>query len=113
MKKSILIADDDENILNLLKLCLPEYEVTTARNGREALDHFEKNKYDLVVLDLMMPKMNGWEACREIKKKSKTPVLILTAKETTEDLFENTPDGFLIKPFDPVELSKKINLMLI
>ncbi|MCK4670372.1 MAG: response regulator [Nanoarchaeota archaeon] len=112
MKQRILVADDDENILKLLELCLAKYDVTSAKNGEEALDAWKKNEFDLIVLDIMMPKLNGWEVCKEIKKNSPVPVLILTAKETTENLFESKPDGFLIKPFDPVELAKKINLML-
>lgn len=112
-KPRILIADDDENILQLLELCLPDFNVKTAQNGEEAMNLWKKGKnFDLVILDLMMPKMNGWEVCRKIKEGSSVPVLILTAKETTAKDFDIKPDGFIIKPFDPEELVRKINIII-
>ncbi|MBW3016807.1 response regulator, partial [Candidatus Woesearchaeota archaeon] len=87
MKSKILVADDEEHILMLVKLSLePDFIVVLAKDGQEALKAFEKEKPDIVLLDLMMPKVDGYEVCKKIKKKSNVPVVMLSAKGQREDI---------------------------
>ena len=78
----ILIADDDSNICELLRLYLGKegYVPIIASNGEEALERFESNKPDLILLDVMMPRLDGWQVCRRIRKDSQCPIIMLTAK---------------------------------
>ena len=79
--EKILIADDDKNICELLRLYLAKegYETVIANDGEAAVAAFEKEKPNMVLLDVMMPKMDGWEVCRDISKNSKVPIIMLTA----------------------------------
>ena len=85
--EKILVVDDDTNICELLRLYLTKegYQVTTANDGEEGLDKFNQVKPDMVLLDVMMPKMDGLEVCRRIRKLGNTPVMMLTAKGETFD----------------------------
>ena len=87
---NILVADDDEKILRLISDFLKHenYNIFKAYNGEEALDIFYKEDISLLILDVMMPKIDGWEVCRQIRENSNVPILILTAKDTdTDELF--------------------------
>jgi two-component system sensor histidine kinase ChiS len=118
---NILIVDDDPVNLQVLRNhFMPfKYHVTEASNGMEALDIImEKGKPDLVLLDVMMPRLSGYEVCREIRKKynpNELPVIMLTAKRLINDLiqgFESGANDYLVKPFDKRELLARVNTML-
>jgi DNA-binding response OmpR family regulator len=120
MPATILIADDNRNIRTVVKMDLESqgYKVLEATNGREALDLARENKPDLVVLDVMMPEMDGFEVCFQLKKDELLrgiPVIMLTAKTTPSDKFlgrEMGADEYLTKPFDPEDLEKRIERIL-
>ena len=78
----ILVVDDDRNICELLRLYIEKegFEVVIANDGRQALELFEADKPDLIMLDIMLPELDGWQVCREIRKKSQCPIIMLTAK---------------------------------
>lgn len=108
--KQILVADDDENILNLIELSLvnEKVQVDKAKDGQEALLKVKNKNYDLVLLDLMMPKMDGKKACEEIRKLFDIPILILSAKNEQREYMTNNNlrvSGYISKPFDPQQLS--------
>ncbi len=103
--EKILVVDDDLNICELLRLYLTKegYQVTIANDGEEGLDKFNQVKPDMVLLDVMMPKMDGLEVCRRIRKLGNTPVMMLTAKGETFDKvlgLELGADDYVVKPFD-------------
>jgi DNA-binding response OmpR family regulator len=113
----ILVVDDDAHIRALIHFTLQEegHEVEEAANGREALQRLEKISFDLVVFDLMMPVMDGWDLCRELREHYDLPLLIVTAKGASEDKvkgFKLGTDDYLIKPFDPVELAFRVKALL-
>ncbi len=117
MPTKILVADDEPNIVKLLRLYLHEegYEVVAARDGREALDRFRAEKPDLVVLDLMMPQLGGFEVCMEIRKESDVPVIMLTARSDDVDKvvgLEMGADDYVTKPFNPRELIARVKANL-
>ena len=120
VKKNVLIVDDEPHIVNLIKLSLnkDKYSVTGAYSAREALMHMEKAVPDIVVLDLMMPGINGYELCKALRENPKTrnvPVLILSAKSQMNDklhAIDVGADDYMTKPFDPMELVKRIKLNL-
>lgn len=87
MGTKILVVDDDRNICELLKLYLENdgYTVFVANDGQEAVEMFQSKAPELVLLDIMLPKMDGWQVCREIRKTSNTPIIMLTAKGETFD----------------------------
>ena len=100
----ILVADDDVNIADLLRLYLEKegYTLTLANNGEEALEKFNMETPDIVLLDIMMPKLDGWQVCREIRKKSNCPIIMITAKGETFDKvlgLELGADDYVVKPF--------------
>jgi two-component system OmpR family response regulator len=116
-KNRILVVDDEEKIVNLVKNYLEKegFEVFTADSGNEALKLFESEKPDLVVLDLMMPDMNGYDVCRRICSVSKTPVIMLTAKTDEVDKLlglELGADDYITKPFSLRELAARIRVVL-
>ncbi|MFH0799835.1 MAG: response regulator [Pseudomonadota bacterium] len=119
-KKRILIIDDEREIADLLKVRLEmaNYEVLTANDGQEGLDRARSDKPDLILLDVMMPKLNGYQACRELKNSESTkniPVMILTAKTQDSDKFwgkEVGADDFITKPFESSNLLKKVKGLL-
>ena len=109
MANKILVVDDDLNICELLKLYLENegYAVFTANDGQEAVDKFKNKTPDLVLLDIMLPKMDGWQVCREIRKVSSAPIIMLTAKGETFDKvlgLELGADDYVVKPFDAKEV---------
>lgn len=114
----ILLVDDDPEIMDWLKLDLElsGFYVDFAVDGAEGLQKALKNEYSLILLDVMMPKMNGYEVCQNIRKSSKeTPVILLTAKGTLEDKvvgFNCGADDYLVKPFDIQELLVRIRALL-
>jgi two-component system, OmpR family, response regulator len=114
---TILIVDDDPNIRELVGLFLRNegYEVVQAIDGEDALARLEATKADLAVLDVMMPNLDGWELCRELRESFDMPVLMLTAKgETTQKIkgFQLGADDYLVKPFEPLELVARVKALL-
>ena len=115
--EKILVVDDDTNICELLRLYLTKegYQVTTANDGEEGLDKFNQVKPDMVLLDVMMPKMDGLEVCRRIRKAGNTPVMMLTAKGETFDKvlgLELGADDYVVKPFDAKEVVARVKAVL-
>jgi two-component system OmpR family response regulator len=113
----ILVVDDDANIRELARVFLKNegYDVYEAPDGMEALSKLETTPVDLVVLDIMMPNMDGWELCRQLKDLYDFPLLMLTAKgETSQKLkgFELGTDDYLVKPFEPLELVARVKALL-
>lgn len=112
MAKKILAVDDEKHIVRLVQINLLKagYEVVTANNGREALDAVEEHKPDLIVMDVMMPEMDGFAALQKLKENPATesiPVIMLTAKAQDADVFKGWQSGadlYLTKPFNPSEL---------
>ncbi len=112
-KGKILVADDDNNIAELLRLYLEkeDYEVVIASDGEEAVEKFNSANPDLILLDIMMPKLDGWQVCREIRKKSDCPIIMVTAKGDTFDKvlgLELGADDYVVKPFEPKEVVARI-----
>ncbi len=117
MQASILVVDDDVNIYELVRLYLEKegFTVMGAHDGEEALAHFRQRRPDLVVLDLMLPKIDGMDVCREIRKTSAVPIIMLTAKGETLDKIlglEMGADDYLVKPFEPKELVARVKAVL-
>lgn len=113
----ILVVDDDVNICELLCLYLKKENFTTfvANDGAQAVEFFEKFSPDLILLDVMLPKLDGWQVCREIRKKSDTPIIMLTAKGETFDKIlglELGADDYVAKPFDTKEVIARIKAVL-
>jgi len=113
----ILAVDDEQNILELIKLYLTRegYQVETVTLGNEALTKLSQIGPDLVILDLMLPDMDGFEVCRQIRSKSKVPILMLTARREDVDKIvglEMGADDYLTKPFNPRELIARIRAIL-
>lgn len=117
-KKRILIVDDDNEIRDLLEFDISSsgYYTDTAKDGMEGLNKALNNKYDLILLDVMMPKMNGFDVCRNIRQaKINVPILMLTAKGTIDDKtsgFDSGADDYLVKPFDVQEVLLRIRVLL-
>ena len=117
METKLLIVDDDPNICEMLRLYLENegYKVKTASDGAEGVNYFKIYEPDLVLLDIMMPKKDGWQVCREIREISAKPVIMITAKGEVFDKvlgLELGADDFLVKPFDMKELSARIKAVL-
>src|ERR1041385_8475828 len=113
----ILIVDDDPHIRQLAAVFLKDegYDIIQASDGVEALAKLETIKVDLVVLDIMMPNMDGWELCRQLREYYDMPLLMLTAKgETTDKVqgFQLGTDDYLVKPFEPLELVVRVKALL-
>ena len=116
-KQKILIVDDDENIANLISLYLTKecFETRIEHDGSAALDAFAEYAPDLILLDLMLPGIDGYEVCREIRKTSKTPIIMLSAKTEVFDKvlgLELGADDYMIKPFDSKELVARVKAVL-
>ena len=116
-KQKIMIVDDDKNICELLRLYLEKEDFSTALayDGRQAVDSFDAEKPDLVLLDIMMPRMDGWEVCRRLREKSRVPVIMLSAKGETFDKvlgLELGADDYIVKPFDTKEVVARIKAVL-
>ncbi len=117
MDTKLLIVDDDVNICDMLKLYFENegYKVKTANDGVEGVQAFKIYEPDLVLLDIMMPKKDGWQVCREIREISGKPVIMITAKGEVFDKvlgLELGADDFIVKPFDMKELSARIKAVL-
>ena len=113
MGRNILVVEDDKNISDLIHMYLVKegYNVTMVHDGAAALTEFDKLHPDLVLLDVMMPVMDGWEACRKIRSKDNTPIIMLTAKGETYDKvlgLELGADDYIVKPFDAKEVTARI-----
>ena len=114
---NILVVDDEELIRGVIKeyLVLENYKVYEAINGEDAIEKFRNNKIDLVIMDIMMPKMDGYSACREIKKIKDVPFIMLSARNEEFDKllgFELGIDDYVTKPFSPKELMARIKAVL-
>lgn len=117
MGTKILIADDEKEIAELIEVYLRNegYTIHKAQNGAEALRYMEHHAYDLLILDIMMPQLNGIEVCREVRKKSKIPILMLSAKAEDMDKILGLmtgADDYMIKPFNPLELTARVKALL-
>ena len=116
-KQKILVVDDDEHIAELISLYLIRegYETKEVYNGNDAVKAAEEFKPDLIMLDIMLPGMDGYGVCREIRKTSNVPIIMLTAKGDTIDKvlgLELGADDYIVKPFDPKELTARVKAVL-
>ena len=117
MQYKILIVDDDENICELLRLYLEKdgFETVVANDGEQAVKYASFHNPDLILLDIMLPLLDGWQVCREIRKTSDTPIIMLTAKGETFDKIlglELGADDYVSKPFDTKEVIARIKAVL-
>ena len=117
MAQKILLVEDDPCFGSVLKsyLELSDYEVTLCVNGNDGLEAFRKDKFDICLLDVMMPEMDGWQVCREIRRVSNIPIIMLTAKGETFDKvlgLELGADDYMVKPFEPKELLARVKAVL-
>lgn len=116
-KKNILVVDDEKEIAELIEIHLmsQDYNVTKAKNGVEALKLLEENHFDLVLLDVMMPKMDGKETLKRIREKFNIPVIMVTAKTSEKDKVEGLTlgaDDYVTKPIKPLELIARVKAQL-
>lgn len=115
--KRILVVDDEEKIVDVIKSYLEKggYNVYTAFNGKDAINAFEDISPDLIILDLMLPDITGQEICQRIRKKSRVPIIMLTAKTEEEDIlkgFNIGADDYVTKPFSPRQLVARVIALL-
>ena len=113
----IMVIDDDSNICELLRLYLEKegFDAVIAPNGMKALEMFDNEKPDLILLDVMMPQLDGWQGCREIRKKSPCPIIMLTAKGEVFDKvlgLELGADDYVVKPFEAKEVIARVKAVL-
>ena len=116
-REKILVVDDSREIVYSISELLKYegYQVVKAYDGMEALDALEKEKIDLILLDVMMPKMDGWQVCREIRMHSKVPIIMLTARSEERDElqgFDLGVDEYISKPFSPKILVARVEAIL-
>lgn len=114
---TVLLADDDRKIVDMLRrtLAYEGYHVVTAADGHEALQQAQKERPDIVVLDWLMPGLDGLEVARRLREVDATPILMLTARDAVEDRvagLDNGADDYLVKPFAPAELLARIRALL-
>ncbi|SCH46349.1 MULTISPECIES: response regulator transcription factor [unclassified Romboutsia] len=117
MKNTILVVDDEAEIRDLLEIYLSNegYDVIKASNGEEAIEIVNNNDIKLIVLDVMMPKMDGIEACKRIREKMNIPILMLSAKSEDMDKIQGImtgADDYITKPFNPLELTVRVKALL-
>lgn len=115
--RRILVADDDPAITRLVDVALkdPRYELCMATNGLEAIKLFEQSEFDLVILDVMMPYVDGFEVTQHIRARSDVPIIVLTARDGTDDVvhgFELGADDYITKPFRTAELQARVQAIL-
>ncbi len=116
-KTKVLIVDDDVNICELIRLYLEkdDYEVKAVYNGKTGIAAFSEFTPSIVILDIMLPGIDGWQVCREIRKTSNIPIIMLTAKGETFDKvlgLELGADDYMVKPFEPKELVARVKAVL-
>lgn len=116
-KQKILIVDDDSNIAELISLYLTKecYDTTIVNDGVAALEHFKTDTFNLILLDIMLPGIDGYEVCREVRKTSNIPIIMLSAKGEIFDKvlgLELGADDYIIKPFDSKELVARVKAVL-
>ncbi|MDK8642992.1 MULTISPECIES: response regulator transcription factor [Bacillati] len=116
-KLQVLVIDDEWNVRNLLRIYLAKngFEVMEAKNGYEGVRLAEQQSFDLIILDVMMPDMDGWEVCKKIRETKDTPILMLTARTDTKDKVKGLTmgaDDYLVKPFDSDELIARVFALL-
>jgi len=116
-RHSILVVDDEERLRSLLRLYLENagYEVTEAAAGREGLESFKVGRFDLVILDLMLPDVDGWTVCRSIRAEGDVPIIMLTALGSESERllgFDLGADDYVVKPFSPKELVSRVKALL-
>src|SRR5215204_2994485 len=114
---TILVVDDERNIVQLARLYLRNegYQVEAAGNGREALEKVRQTNPSLILLDLMMPEMDGWEVCKQLRKTGDIPIIMLTARDDDIDKvvgLELGADDYVTKPFNPRELVARVKAVL-
>ena len=117
MSQKVLVVEDDDNIAELLRLYLQKdgFEVSHAADGGKAVEMAKEIQPDLVLLDIMLPVMDGWQVCRELRKTMKMPIIMLTAKGETEDKvsgLEMGADDYIVKPFEVKELLARVHAVL-
>ena len=117
MARNILVVEDDRNISELIRMYLEKegFEVRLAYDGGKAVEEYDKRAPDMVLLDIMLPVMDGWAVCAHIREKGKTPIIMLTAKSDVGDRItglEMGADDYLVKPFEMKELMARINAVL-
>lgn len=117
MAASILVVDDEKRIVDIVKAYLQRdgYKVLTAYDGRSALEVARREHPDLIILDLMLPEVSGWDVCRTLRKASDVPIIMLTARDETSDKIvglELGADDYVSKPFDPKELVVRVKAVL-
>ena len=115
--KKILVVDDEEKIRLIIKKYaqFEGYDISEASDGMEAIDMCKENDYDLIILDVMMPELDGFSACKEIKKIKDIPVIMLSARGEEYDRihgFEAGIDDYVVKPFSPKELMMRVNVVI-
>jgi two-component system, OmpR family, response regulator len=114
---TIMVVDDENHIRELVRLYLEDagFDIIEKSNGAEALEYAENHHVDLVILDIMMPKLDGWSLCKELRELADMPILMITSKGESEDKikgFKLGTDDYLVKPFDPVELVLRVRALL-
>jgi two-component system, OmpR family, response regulator len=116
-KTKVLVIDDDVNICELIRLYLAKegYDILTAYNGSKAVEAFKEFAPNIIVLDIMLPGIDGWQVCREVRKHSNIPIIMLSAKGETFDKvlgLELGADDYMVKPFEPKELVARVKAVL-
>lgn len=116
-QRRILVADDDPNIAQFIQITLedPHYDVVAVENGLEAIKAFEESDFDVVILDIMMPYVDGFQACQRIREYSDVPIIILTSRDGTDDVvhgFGIGADDYITKPFKMAELIARLEAIL-
>lgn len=116
-KPNIMVVDDEKNICELIRLYLEKegFDVTIANNGSDAIAMIRQNRPDLVLLDIMMPVIDGWEVCRQVREFSQVPIIMLTAKGETFDKvmgLDLGADDYIVKPFDTKEVVARVKAVL-
>ena len=117
MARNILVVEDDRNISDLIQMYLVKegFEVRIAADGGKAIAEFQKSAPDLILLDIMLPVMDGWAVCAHIREKAKTPIIMLTAKSEVNDRItglEMGADDYLVKPFGVMEMVSRVKAVL-
>jgi two-component system, OmpR family, response regulator len=113
----IMVVDDEDHIRELVRLYLDDegFDIVEKSNGADALAYAENHHVDLVILDIMMPKLDGWSLCKELRELADIPILMITSKGESEDKikgFRLGTDDYLVKPFDPVEVVLRVRALL-